>query len=640
MTAQAPPPLTGSGRASGGRKIGAEYKALVTNVVNLANRMGDTASAGQLTARASTADTVATIVVAGEAKQGKSSLINSLINVEGLCPVHDDIATAAPLRIGYGPKLTATVNLTNGNRLAVDPSELPGWVSMVDAELSQLRQVTSVDVTVPSPILERGVVLVDTPGVGGLVAGHARMTLRSLESATALLFVTDADVKLTDYELQFLANAGERIAAVVFVVTKKDRHPGWREVIAEDREVLARYAPRYADAPMVAVSARLAARARAVAQTDRPLSADLFAESGIGQLQGWISRIRPVATTLSLANTVALSSTTLEGLRATAERSLAADTADPAVTAAFEEEKSRVAALRNDQMTWGTTLERRLFESRDALRDQVKVSSEAMRAAGAGLVKSSNSRGTNLVVAQIDADIDAQAQDLSAALNETVASVCARMLAGLNIASPLELSVAGSGVVTMRQFEPAATGPMSLLTGGMAAATGWGVLARVAGQSTVSTALMGALGVSSAAIGIGIPLLGAVGVGYAIHHIRSGATRRTELGAWARTEIDRATNDRYADVERVLTSARLDITEVVRAALFERDREVSASLDQARTARDLSLKEREARARTDHNVVAEATKLISTADELLGALLTAASMTAPNAPNRPRSGLV
>ena len=105
---------------------------------------------------------------------------------------------------------------------------------------------------------------------------------------------------------------------------------------------------------------------------------------------------------------------------------------------------------------------------------------------------------------------------------------------------------------------------------------------------------------------------------------------RQELATWVRSEVDRAVNDRYADVERVFTTAKFDITDVVRAGLIEREHEVSTALADARAAAAQSQKERAERERTDRKVVATSLKLVTTADEILAALLTAASLTAPN----------
>ena len=48
------------------------------------------------------------VLVAGEFKQGKSSLINALLGVAA-CPVDDDLATAAVTVVRDGPKVEITV---------------------------------------------------------------------------------------------------------------------------------------------------------------------------------------------------------------------------------------------------------------------------------------------------------------------------------------------------------------------------------------------------------------------------------------------------------------------------------------------------------------------------------------------------
>src|ERR687893_1919937 len=48
------------------------------------------------------------VFVVGEFKQGKSSLVNALLNAP-VCPVDDDIATSVPTAIRYGDKPRAAV---------------------------------------------------------------------------------------------------------------------------------------------------------------------------------------------------------------------------------------------------------------------------------------------------------------------------------------------------------------------------------------------------------------------------------------------------------------------------------------------------------------------------------------------------
>ena len=50
------------------------------------------------------------VLVVGEFKQGKSSLINALLGVE-VCPVDDDIATAVPTKLHYAKKREASASV-------------------------------------------------------------------------------------------------------------------------------------------------------------------------------------------------------------------------------------------------------------------------------------------------------------------------------------------------------------------------------------------------------------------------------------------------------------------------------------------------------------------------------------------------
>ena len=50
--------------------------------------------------------TAATTLVAGEFKQGKSTLVNALLNAE-ICPTDDDLSTATPTVIGHAADCSA-----------------------------------------------------------------------------------------------------------------------------------------------------------------------------------------------------------------------------------------------------------------------------------------------------------------------------------------------------------------------------------------------------------------------------------------------------------------------------------------------------------------------------------------------------
>ncbi len=194
---------------------------------DLADRLDDTRR------KAARTDTV--VCVVGEFKKGKSALINALLG-SPVCPVDDDLATAAVTVVRYGETPSAVVHRREGGESIVepiDPTAVSDWAQEAVGR-DRRPHVDLVDVRVPNPLLEGGLTLVDTPGVGGLNAGHAAATLAFLPSADALVFVTDASAELSGPELEFLASARGAGPPVLVAVTKIDIYPEWRRIIDID----------------------------------------------------------------------------------------------------------------------------------------------------------------------------------------------------------------------------------------------------------------------------------------------------------------------------------------------------------------------------------------------------------------------
>jgi gas vesicle protein len=91
------------------------------------------------------------------------------------------------------------------------------------------------EIGLPRKILEGGLVLVDTPGVGGLGSAHGAATMSALPSADAVLLVSDAAQEYTGPELEFLGAAMKLCPNVACVVTKTDLYPHWRQIMELDR---------------------------------------------------------------------------------------------------------------------------------------------------------------------------------------------------------------------------------------------------------------------------------------------------------------------------------------------------------------------------------------------------------------------
>jgi hypothetical protein len=220
------------------------------------------------------------IIVVGPLKQGKSQFVNSLLNLT-VCSVGDDETTAIPTVVSNADSFSAQLVLAN-------PGDEPIRVDVPLEEITtvtpaspraQGREVLRLDIGVPSPLLADGLVLVDTPGVGGHGNPHAAGTLGLIPSADAVLVVSDASREFTEPELAFLRQVQGLCPAVAVLITKIDLYPHWRQIVEANRGHLDRAG---ITVQMLPVSSLL--RSHAVRLNDEELNA----ESGFQQLYAFL----------------------------------------------------------------------------------------------------------------------------------------------------------------------------------------------------------------------------------------------------------------------------------------------------------------------------------------------------------------
>lgn len=287
------------------------------------------------------------LVVVGEFKQGKSSLVNGLLGAD-LCPVADDIATATLMVIHQGER-AATLWRQSEGQMAGEPIAVEQLEEFAteSANPGNRADIALIEVRLPNPFLARGITLVDTPGVGGLSPGYMGMTLAYLQSADALLFVTDASAPLSGAELEFLKLASERCSGITVVLSKIDLFPAWRRIAEVDAEILAAAGIR---AKLLPLSSSL--RSEAFLRRD----SDINAESGYPDLLAVVG------------DTILDPSRALASARATAEALFVTDLLlgeiqpelaaleDPTVAArtldALERERERLDRLRAGGARW------------------------------------------------------------------------------------------------------------------------------------------------------------------------------------------------------------------------------------------------------------------------------------------------
>jgi replication fork clamp-binding protein CrfC len=219
-------------------------------------------------ARERITDPAIRVVVAGQLKQGKSQLLNSLLNMP-VARVGDDESTVLVTVVAHAAEPAA--------RLVVADSR--GGVQSIDIPVGDLRSdlrrdpraagrtVLRLEVDAPSPVLTAGLTFIDTPGVGGQGQPHLSATLGLLPDADALLFVSDASQEFTAPEMRFLRQAVEICPVAAAVVTKTDLYPHWRRVVDADIAHLRR---ADLDLPVLPVSSLL--RSHAVQTSDSELN--------------------------------------------------------------------------------------------------------------------------------------------------------------------------------------------------------------------------------------------------------------------------------------------------------------------------------------------------------------------------------
>jgi hypothetical protein len=226
------------------------------------------------------------VPVIGELNQGKSQLVNALVNAN-VCAVGDDVTTITPTTVTHSPKPVAALvaDVPTSGRRAIGPSNEPTRIPVPVDEVAKRALVSTPDVHaevgLPRELLAAGLVLIDTPALNSTGALRTASTFAALATADAVLMITDATGELCTSELDLLKEVTSLCPVVTVVLTKIDIVPRWRRVAERNRARLAAAGLRVKVVP-VSASVRLAA-----AQTgDKQLNE----ESGFGELVRTLSQ--------------------------------------------------------------------------------------------------------------------------------------------------------------------------------------------------------------------------------------------------------------------------------------------------------------------------------------------------------------
>lgn len=560
-------------------------------VAALCTRLGRDDLAERVTAaggRAGRAFAIALVV--GEFKQGKSSLVNGLLERE-VCPVDDDLATAVLTVCHPADELGVVVHRRVDGVLEpapIEPHLLRGVVTESGNPGNEQR-VERVDVGVPSPLLLTGLVVVDSPGVGGLGAGQAAATLAFLRHVDVVLFATDALAELSDPELAFLADAHERCPTVLVCVTKTDLTRHWRRMVELD---LGHLRARGLDLPVLPLSSTL--RATAVERGDNGLDG----ESGYPVLVERLTEAMAASRARAAAGAAAERGEVLrqlDAVLAAEEAALVDESLGTERRQAAEEARARLDHLRAAGARWSHVLNDRLTDlagglAFDLRREQRELSRRvderleelSSRDAFEGLVRDVQTETASLVAgiferqeAGIAAAVDEVAALLAADLGDVVPAV----------AGEVDLTDLVTQLVTMPS-RPVGVGRRAASGVGEAVGALRGVQGGLILLSTMVTLLPG-MAVFAVASPVALGVAASFG-GKAVldQRKRRVAEGRQRVRVGLRTLLDevvfRVSNDLAVNQRR----AQQELRDGIAARLAELQRTAAAAASQAQAALD------------------------------------------------------
>jgi len=188
------------------------------------------------------------VACVGQFKRGKSTLLNALVG-RSLLPAGVVPVTSVPTVLRFGDRMRARVRFREGAWRDIEVGLLAAYVAEENNSENRIG-VEAVEVFVPSPLLSSGLCLVDTPGVGSILAANTEATRAFVPQVDAAIVVLGADPPISGEEMALVGEIAARVDRLLFVLNKADRLPPGESAEA------ARFAER-------ALRERLGARASA-----------------------------------------------------------------------------------------------------------------------------------------------------------------------------------------------------------------------------------------------------------------------------------------------------------------------------------------------------------------------------------------
>ena len=575
----------------------------VTRAADIARRYGQDSAADRAVQMLNATFRAGTVVVMGEVKRGKSSLVNALIAQPDLLPVDVLTCTSAPIRVAVshdGP-VVPQVNLVRGTeREMILATELARWVTVdgvgslqgnTNAGMDEAQDPpSSAEISVRYPEMD-GITVVDTPGVGGLDKRAVTAALQEARHAGVLLMVCDASTPITAPEMDILRQAHDSVGGVIVAVTKTDKNTRrWRAIVEDNKRLISSHMG--IDVPVVGVSSlRALDAARCI---DPARRAELERRSGIAQLRSQLrAQLRQPA---AMGQRAALQSitTTLTGIAKTVRDDIRLLAESSTAVEQLEAEKTTLERLREESSEFEQRFQRDLAVARTRVTEGLDKALEKVRHEWTQQINADSLRvlrsKPQVFTSQIEMELAVVMEDTVGAMVEEISELASALFPDRQ---ELIAEIMGTTVASLTPAE----------------VSGHEVEKKTKDIIDPSVLMMGMIGSGALAAIIPVaPLAGAVWVGVNLGY-RAMRNGKQHLITWLRetTASVRTATTRMLDT--LITTARTDVMLRYRADLRTKIKELHGRIDQAREAARESEGERQERsARLTRNVqIIEAT---------------------------------
>lgn len=575
----------------------------VTRAADIARRYGQDSAADRAVQMLNVTFRAGTVVVVGEVKRGKSSLVNALIAQPDLLPVDVLTCTSAPIRVAVshdGPVVPQVTLVRGTEREMILATELARWVTVdgvgslqgnTNAGMNEAQDPpSSAEISVRYPEMD-GITVVDTPGVGGLDKRAVTAALQEARHAGVLLMVCDASTPITAPEMDILRQAHDSVGGVIVAVTKTDKNTRrWRAIVEDNKRLISSHMG--IDVPVVGVSSlRALDAARCI---DPARRAELERRSGIAQLRSQLrAQLRQPA---AMGQRAALQSitTTLTGIAKTVRDDIRLLAESSTAVEQLEAEKATLERLREESSEFEQRFQRDLAVARTRVTEGLDKALEKVRHEWTQQINADSLRvlrsKPQVFTSQIETELAVVMEDTVGAMVEEISELASALFPDRQ---ELIAEIMGTTVASLTPAE----------------VSGHEVEKKTKDIIDPSVLMMGMIGSGALAAIIPVaPLAGAVWVGVNLGY-RAMRNGKQHLITWLRetTASVRTATTRMLDT--LITTARTDVMLRYRADLRTKIKELHGRIDQAREAARESEGERQERsARLTRNVqIIEAT---------------------------------